>query len=96
MRKWLFALLIGIFAIGCNSQPTEHVKKKQAREEKEPDPYVDNSEESDESNDPQKGYFDPLRDIKDVKKQHEEELQKEKETIDEMDNQSPPSDEEEE
>lgn len=88
MWKWALIVIVALLLAGCDSQPTRKAKhKKQAQEESQPDPYQENSEESDESQDPQKGYFDPLRDIKDVKKQHEEELQKEKEVIDEADNQ---------
>ena len=91
MWKWALIGILALFLAGCDSQPTRKAKhKKQVQEESQQDPYQQNAEESDESDesqDPQKGYFDPLRDIKDVKKQHDEELQKEKEVIDEADNQ---------
>jgi hypothetical protein len=87
MQKFALVVLLSFLVFGCNSKPVEEKQQKPAvREEKEPDPYEANSENSEESQDPQKGYYDPLRGVKDVKKQTEEELQKEKEAIDEADN----------
>ena len=88
MQKIVFVVLLSLLFFGCNSKPVEEKQQKPVvREEKEPDPYEEaNSDDSSESQDPQKGYFDPLRDIKDLKKEREEDLEKKKEMIDDIDN----------
>ncbi len=89
MWKAVLIVLIGCFVFGCGSKAVkENREKPVASEEKDPDPYeTADSEDSEEAQDPQKGYFDPLRDMKDIKKEREEDLEKKKELVDEIDNQ---------
>lgn len=89
MRKAVWIVVISCFFFGCGSKPVKEKREKPVvSEEKEADRYeTADSEDSDESQDPQKGYFDPLRDIKEIKKEREEDLEKKKELVDEIDNQ---------
>jgi hypothetical protein len=89
MRKLVFLMFLSLLLVGCNAKPrVEKEEKAAVKEETQPDPYQQNADDSEESRDAQKGYYDPLRGVKDVRKQAEEEIQKEKEAQGEADNQT--------
>jgi len=89
MRNLILLIFLSLLLAGCNAKPpVEKEEKSVVKEEKQPDPYQENENNSDEPRDPQKGYYDPLRGVKDVKKDAEQEIQREKEAQGEADNQT--------
>lgn len=89
MRKFIFLMFLSLLLVGCNAKPpVEKEVKPAVKEEKQPDPYQESTDDSEGSRDRQKGYYDPLSGVKDVRKQAEEEIQKEKEAEGEADNQT--------